>query len=221
MSDYIKEIRKIERLTDEKTRELIISMREGNDNSRKKLIEHNLRLVVDIAYNYIYQIDLSIEDLVNAGSIGLMKAVDNFDFEMNTKLSTLAYHYIHNELRNLIAAYNTIGRGTHDEFSLEEEIKNTDGITVGDKIIDKGPSLEELFIEKDKIKVIQDLVEDLPQKDKELIYSRYGFIDGKIYTLDEIAKKEGVTRESIRMRQKKVLRNIKQSKNGVLIKSLI
>ena len=63
MSDYIKEIRKIERLTDEKTRELIISMREGNDNSRKKLIEHNLRLVVDIAYNYIYQIDLSIEDL--------------------------------------------------------------------------------------------------------------------------------------------------------------
>lgn len=90
---YLKEIGKIPLLTTEEEVELAKRIEAGDEEARKKFCESNLKLVISIAKKYI-SYGIPLLDLVQEGNIGLMKAIDNFDYRKGHKFSTYATYWI-------------------------------------------------------------------------------------------------------------------------------
>jgi RNA polymerase primary sigma factor len=99
---YLKEIGKVPLLTANEERELAIGMANGDNYSKDKLIEANLRLVVSIAKRYVGR-GLSFLDLIQEGNLGLIKAVEKFDYEKGFKFSTYATWWIRQAITRAIA----------------------------------------------------------------------------------------------------------------------
>lgn len=76
-------------LTDEEKRDLLLKTRAGDEKARKELINGNLRLVLSIIQRFTGRRE-NLDDLFQVGCIGLVKAVDNFNVEMDVKFSTYA-----------------------------------------------------------------------------------------------------------------------------------
>lgn len=90
---YLQSIKQFPLLAEEEEQKLLREAAEGSQKARERLIESNLRLVVSIARDYKND-HLSFLDLIQEGNIGLMNAVDKFDFRKNVRFSTCAYWYI-------------------------------------------------------------------------------------------------------------------------------
>lgn len=90
---YLREIGEIPLLTADEEKELFQKMSKGDEHAKQKLIESNLRLVTSIAKRYINR-GLELLDLIQEGSIGLMTAIEKFDYELDYKLSTYATYWI-------------------------------------------------------------------------------------------------------------------------------
>lgn len=99
---YLKEIGKIPLLTSEEEIELAKRMQEGDEIAKKKLAEANLRLVVSIAKRYVGRGMLFL-DLIQEGNLGLMKAVEKFDYRKGFKFSTYATWWIRQAITRAIA----------------------------------------------------------------------------------------------------------------------
>ena len=99
---YLKEIGKIPLLTAEEEVELAKAMEAGDEIAKKKLAEANLRLVVSIAKRYVGRGMLFL-DLIQEGNLGLMKAVDKFDYQKGFKFSTYATWWIRQAITRAIA----------------------------------------------------------------------------------------------------------------------
>lgn len=99
---YLKEIGLVPLLTPEEEVELAIRKSNGDEEARKKLVESNLRLVVNIAKKHTNR-GLSMLDLIQEGNIGLMKGVDKFDHERGFKLSTYATWWIRQAITRALA----------------------------------------------------------------------------------------------------------------------
>ena len=78
-------------------KELFFKMKEGNNEARAKLIEHNMRLVSHIIRKY-YSSYSSADELLSIGSLGLIKAVDTFHFEKGTRFATYGARCIQNAI---------------------------------------------------------------------------------------------------------------------------
>ncbi len=99
---YLKEIGKIPLLSADDERELASRMSEGDESAKDVLVESNLRLVVSIAKKYMNR-GLSLLDLIQEGNIGLIKAVDKFDYTKGFKFSTYATWWIRQAITRAIA----------------------------------------------------------------------------------------------------------------------
>lgn len=99
---YLKEIGKVPLLTGDEEKELAIRMENGDEEAKKKLCESNLRLVVSIAKRYLNR-GLSFLDLIQEGNLGLIKAVDKFDYTKGYKFSTYATWWIRQAITRSIA----------------------------------------------------------------------------------------------------------------------
>lgn len=99
---YLKEIGKIPLLTGDEEIELALRMEEGDEIAKKKLAEANLRLVVSIAKRYVGRGMLFL-DLIQEGNLGLMKAVEKFDYRKGFKFSTYATWWIRQAITRAIA----------------------------------------------------------------------------------------------------------------------
>ena len=99
---YLKEIGKVPLLTAEEERELAIRMGEGDEEAKRKLAEANLRLVVSIAKRYVGRGMLFL-DLIQEGNLGLIKAVEKFDYTKGYKFSTYATWWIRQAITRAIA----------------------------------------------------------------------------------------------------------------------
>ena len=99
---YLKEIGKVPLLTAEEEKELAMRMEEGDADAKKRLAEANLRLVVSIAKRYVGRGMLFL-DLIQEGNLGLIKAVEKFDYRKGYKFSTYATWWIRQAITRAIA----------------------------------------------------------------------------------------------------------------------
>lgn len=99
---YLKEIGKVPLLTPEEEIELAIRISDNDENAKKRLAEANLRLVVSIAKRYVGR-GLQFLDLIQEGNLGLIKAVDKFDYTKGFKFSTYATWWIRQAITRAIA----------------------------------------------------------------------------------------------------------------------
>jgi len=105
-------------LSPEEEREMALRLRDNDENARKMLIEHNLRLVVFIARRF-ENTGIPLEDLISIGTIGLIKAVSTFDAEKKIKMATYASRCIENEILMFLRKTSKLKL----EVSLDEPLK--------------------------------------------------------------------------------------------------
>ena len=99
---YLKEIGRIKLLTPEEEQEIAKKMAEGDEDARKRMSEANLRLVVSIAKRYVGR-GMQLLDLIQEGNLGMMKAVEKFDYPKGYKFSTYATWWIRQSITRAIA----------------------------------------------------------------------------------------------------------------------
>jgi RNA polymerase primary sigma factor len=120
---YLKQIGDIPLLTAEEERELAKRMKQGDEEAKKKLIEANLRLVVSIARKYVTE-NMSFMDLIQEGNVGLLKAVERFDYRKGYKFSTYATWWIKQSIMRAIHnEERTVRLPVHVEEKISQIIK--------------------------------------------------------------------------------------------------
>ena len=101
LETYLREINRTALLTADEEKELAYGVRSGDLGSRDRMVRANLRLVVNIARSYTGR-GLPIQDLIEEGNLGLMRAVEGFDPTMNTRFSTYASYWIKQSIKRAI-----------------------------------------------------------------------------------------------------------------------
>ena len=164
---------------------LLTRLENKDEEAKKKLVEHNLRLVVYIAKKF-ENTGVGIEDLVSIGTIGLMKAINTFNTKKNIKLATYASRCIENEILMYLRRSNRI----KGEISIDEPL-NQDGdgneLLLSD-ILGTEPDITSRRIEDEVDKVLlKASIEKLNNREKNIMELRFGFISGKEKTQKEVA----------------------------------
>lgn len=194
-------------LSKKEEKELLERMSQGDDYARKKLIEHNLRLVAHIVKKY-YANYSDQDDLISIGTIGLIKGINSFKCNKGTKLATYCARCIENE----ILMYFRNNKKLSQEISFSEPIDTDsegnpltlmDIIAVDDTIIDDIDTKNKLI----KLVAVVDGIEN--QRDKTIIIRRYGLDGNKPLTQKEIAKELNISRSYVSRIEKKILEKIK------------
>ena len=258
---YLKEIGKIKLLTPEEELEVAKKMAEGTEEeqaaARKRMSEANLRLVVSIAKRYVGR-GMQLLDLIQEGNLGLMKAVEKFDYTKGYKFSTYATWWIRQSITRAIAdqartiripvhmveTINRVLRTSHsmvqklgrepttteiaqelhmevskveeilkiaqEPVSLETPIGEEEDSHLGDFIQDdeaSQPSEEASYtLLREQL---EEVLSTLTPREEQVLRMRFGLMDGKPHTLEEVGKEFDVTRERIRQIESKALRKLR------------
>ncbi|MCD6102715.1 MAG: RNA polymerase sigma factor RpoD [Thermotogaceae bacterium] len=265
---YLRSIGKIPLLTPSQERELARRAQMGSKRAKEKLIESNLRLVVSIAKRYMGR-GLQFSDLIQEGNIGLLKAVEKFDWKRGYKFSTYATWWIRQAITRAIAdqartiripvhmveTINKLNRTMRDYYqkhgeqptveelaklmdkpedkieeimqaaretvSLETPVGEDEDSTIGDFVADdsiSSPKKEamRMLIREEVEKVLR----TLNPREAMVLKMRYGLLDGKSKTLEEVGQYFNVTRERIRQIEVKALRKLRHPSRSKYLKSL-
>ncbi|MGM9879331.1 MAG: RNA polymerase sporulation sigma factor SigK [Bacilli bacterium] len=180
----------------------------GDKHAKDKLIEHNLRLVVFLAKRY-ENTKVDLEDLVSIGSIGLIKGINTYKRGKNIKLATYCSRCIDNE----ILMYLRKNKKTKTDISFEESLSfDSDGNELHLEDIlgtDSDIVTKPLEDEYDK-KLLKKELNKLEDRDREIMYLRYGLGDKEELTQKEVAKKLNISQSYISRIEKKVIKKLKQ-----------
>lgn len=250
---YLREIRDVELLSPQRERELARRIQEGDELARAEFIRANLRLVVSVAKRYQGR-GVPLDDLIQEGNIGLMRAVEKYDYTRGYKFSTYAAWWIRQtitraigsmghmiyrsaSMNELINRMNKCSRELFQELGREPtevELAQRLGVKV-EKIWDAQRAamepvsldtpvgdgddailsafVEDREAEDPDMAVFADLrsgairkaLGTLNSREREVLCYRYGLFDGQNYTLEQVAKKYGLTRERVRQIEKRAL----------------
>ena len=194
-------------LTPAKERECLERLKEGDQEARRLLIEHNMRLVAHVVKKYQYT-DYDTEDLLSVGTIGLIKAVNTFKPDRGSRLATYAAKCVENEILMLLRSHKKYSR----EVSLYEPIgvdKDGESIHLVDVIqMENEDVLEQMILDQDVRELYQAYKTCLNDNEKQVVRMRYGLFGGKEYTQREIAQAMGLSRSYISRIEKRGLEKI-------------
>ncbi len=187
-------------------RDYIAKMREGDQSARAILIERNLRLVAHIAKKY-YQTPIEQDDLISIGSIGLIKAVDSFKSDKQTRLATYASRCIENE----ILMYFRGRKKLQNDVSINEEIdcdKDGNALSLMDIISEDENILDVIYGSVRTEKLIAAIRSELEEREKTIIMLRYGLSEPAL-TQRETADRLGISRSYVSRIEKKALEKLR------------
>ena len=180
----------------------------GDKHAKDKLIEHNLRLVVFLAKRY-ENTKVDLEDLVSIGSIGLIKGINTYKRGKNIKLATYCSRCIDNE----ILMYLRKNKKTKTDISFEESLSfDSDGNELHLEDIlgtDSDIVTKPLEDEYDK-KILKQELSKVEDRDKEIMYLRYGLGGKDELTQKEVAEMLNISQSYISRIEKKVIKKLKQ-----------
>ncbi len=254
---YLKEIGKIPLLSAEEELEIAGRMAAGDEKAKQKMTEANLRLVVSIAKRYVGR-GMQLLDLIQEGNLGLLKAVDKFDYTKGYKFSTYATWWIRQSITRAIAdqartiripvhmveTINRVIRVSHsmvqslgreptsqeiatemkidvsrveeilkiaqEPVSLETPIGEEEDSHLGDFIQDEEASQPAEAASYTLLREqLEEVLSTLTPREEQVLRMRFGLIDGKSHTLEEVGKEFDVTRERIRQIESKALRKLR------------
>lgn len=183
---------------------------ERDQQAKKKLIEHNLRLVVYIAKKFD-NTGVGVEDLISIGTIGLIKAINSYNREKNIKLATYASRCIENE----ILMYLRRNSKTKAEVSIDEPLNvDWDG---NELLLSDILGTDEDVIYKDieseaECKILKRAIDKLPERERVIVDLRYGLnsADGEEKTQKEVADLLGISQSYISRLEKKIMKRLKK-----------
>lgn len=188
--------------------EAIEAMERGDEAAKQRLISHNLRLVVFIARRF-ENTGVNLEDLISIGTIGMIKAIGTYRREKNIKLATYASRCIENEILMYVRKLSA----RKGEVSLDEPI-NLDGdgnemrlsdILGTDEDIVTGPMEDDV----DRM-VLRQALEELPDREREIVLMRYGLQGRKELTQKEVAQKMGISQSYISRLEKRIMMKLRK-----------
>ena len=223
---YLKEIGKVPLLSAEREIELAQRMEEGDEEAKKELAEANLRLVVSIAKRYVGRGMLFL-DLIQEGNLGLIKAVEKFDYHKGYKFSTYATWWIRQAITRAIADQaRTIRIPVHMDMPVErvrEILKiSQEPVSLETPIGEEEDSHLGDFIQDDNVPVpaeaaaqtllkeqLDEVLDTLTEREQKVLRLRFGMNDGRARTLEEVGREFDVTRERIRQIEAKALRKLR------------
>ena len=222
---YLNDIKDIKVLSVEEEKYLFKNF---NPENRKKIIESNLKLVVALSREY-YNIpfeSLTYMDIIEAGNIGLIKAVERFDYKKGYKFSTFASYYIKSQIIKEIYKNNRIiRRPFNQERLISKKLKTIQTVlSLDDSFPNSIDGTEPLlyFIEDEEnniydeinqieIKeIIKDILNKLTPRQKEVLLLRFGFDDGNYKTLRKVGSILKISDEGVRKIEKKALTKIRK-----------
>ena len=195
-------------LSKEKEQEIMLEIACGDERNKDLLVVHNLRLLVYIAKKYECP-TATTEDLVSIGTIGLMKAVNTFDYTKNIKLATYASRCIENE----ILMYLRKAGNSKIELSFDEPLSTDwDGneMTLRDVLGTEPDEICQNIEYEDEKKLLRKIVSELPEKEQNIMFNRFGLNGYKPLTQKQLADKLSISQSYISRLEKKIIASIKK-----------
>ena len=193
---------------------LIEEMTSGNSQAKEKLIEHNLRLVVYIAKKF-ENTGINIEDLFSIGAIGLIKAVQTYNFDKKIKLATYASRCIENEILMQLRKTNK----QKAEVSLDEPLnQDSDGneLLLEDILYSETESVSKEIDKSAEKQVLWNIINKLNNREKEIMILRFGLEGREEKTQKEVADCLGISQSYISRIEKKILGKMRKDLEKVL-----
>ena len=185
-----------ESLSAEEEKMYVEKMREGDQDAKNILIEHNLRLVAHVCKKY-NNTNVDQDDLISIGSIGLIKGINSYNPEKSIKLST----YISKCIDNEILMYLRSNKKTNSEVYLEDPIgkdKDDNTVRLGEVLENNDKPIEEEVDLKMKIsKLYEKIKKVLKNRERTIIELRFGLNGKEPKTQKEIAKNLGISRSYV------------------------
>lgn len=175
---------------------------------KDKIVVANMPFVVSLAKQYQHQ-GLSLEDLIEEGSIGLMVCIDNFDMDMGNEFTSYAVHYITkyinialcNKSRVVRLPFNRICEGAEiNHSSLNDKLGDSeDGKQeFGDMLSDSYYNANAYDNEQTNNYMANNYLSFLPKRDQEIVRLHFGIGKPRKYSNYEIARRFGLTDERVR-----------------------
>ena len=184
------------------------ALERGEEAAKQLLIERNLRLVVYIARRF-ENTGVNLEDLISIGTIGLIKAIGTYRRDRNIKLATYASRCIENEILMHIRKI----AGQRAEVSLDEPINmDYDGneLLLSD-VLGTDEDMVSGRLEDDvDLCILRQALKELPDREREIVYMRYGLGGCKELTQKEVAQKLGISESYISRLEKRIMLRLRK-----------
>lgn len=184
------------------------ALERGEEAAKQRLVEHNLRLVVYIARRF-ENTGTNLEDLISIGTIGLIKAINTYRLDKKIKLATYASRCIENEI--LMHIRKTANQKT--EISLDEPINmDCDGneLLLSDILGTEEDMILRPLEDDVDLCVLRQALQELPEREREIILMRFGLEGRKEQTQKEVAKTMGISQSYISRLEKRIMLRLRK-----------